>query len=309
MEEVKIPETMHTQIKNLIPIEDAVKLFESVQKPPEDALKPIDAGRLKGKNEISPLWRMKVMTEKFGLYGDGWKYEVIKEWKEPVEATREVIVQVTLNLYTRNRFTGEWNAPSPATGSAYLIVKDKNGLHGNENAWASAMTDAIGKACKPYGIGYDVYLGKTNKDNNQNNQNNQNNNKQNNYNQNNYNNQGRNQGNNYRNNYQNNYNKQQYQQQPQNNNQAAANQQKQAATTENKTQQQAQQPQQDNVEMIKRETLAEIMKIVKELQIPTEKVTEIIREMFNKNKTSELSNGELIALRNHLPAKWQEKKD
>lgn len=287
MEEVKINDAMETKIKDLIPIEDAVKLFESVQKPPEDALKPIDAGRLKGKNEISPLWRMKAMTEKFGLYGDGWKFEVTKEWKEPIEVTKEVIVQVSINLFTRNRNTGEWNAPSPATGSAYLIVKDKNGLHGNENAWASAFTDAFGKACKPFGIGYDVYLGKTN---NNNRGNGQPNNGYNNYN---------------RNNYQNNYNNRP---QGQNNQQSAA--QNRPNTNPNPQQAQNGNPankEQMEAEKLRKERLAQIVQTAKELKIPNDDVKAIIKSTFNKNSTAELSLGELVALQNNLPSIWKKK--
>ena len=117
MEETNTNEKMTTEIRELIPVEEAVKLFESAEKPPSDALKLIEAGKLKGKNEISPLWRMKKMTDMFGQYGNGWKIEIIEKWKEPIESTKEVIIQVAINLYTRNRRTGEWNAPSPAFGA------------------------------------------------------------------------------------------------------------------------------------------------------------------------------------------------
>ena len=284
MEEVNVPEKrMLTEIGELIPIEEAVKIFESVQKPPEDALKPIDAGRLKGKNEISPLWRMKAMTEKFGLYGDGWKYEVHKEWKEPVEATGETIVQVSILLYTRNRRTGEWNAPSPATGSAYLIVKDKNGLHGNENAWASAFTDAFGKACKPYGIGYDVYLGKTNRNNDNGGYNNGYNNYNRNNNYNNYNN---------RNNYQ-------------NQGQTKHNNQPQQAPQNNQPAQPAAPAQPDQ----KKEILHGIMENAKKMNIPNETIQKFIMENFNgKKSTKEMTLQEVQLLDKNLEYFWEKEK-
>lgn len=288
MEEVNIKERMETEIRDLIPIEEAIKLFESAQKPPEDALKPIDAGKLKGKNEISPLWRMKKMTEMFGKYGDGWKIEIIEKWKEPVESTKEVIVQVSINLYTRNRRTGEWDFPSPAIGSAYLIVKDKNGLHGNENAWASAVTDAIGKACKPFGIGYDVYLGKANRNNQGQ--------PYPNYNNNNY----YNRNNNYNN------NKPAQQQRPV----QAGNPPKAGATVNQAPVTNPQKPQvsteeiQQN-ELMKKNALGKVLNTVKELNIPNTDVTSIIQRLFKKNKTSELTTAEMIALSNNLENVWK----
>ena len=98
MEETNTNEKMTTEIRELIPIEEAVKLFESAKKPPSDALKPIEAGKLKGKNEISPLWRMEKMTDMFGQYGNGWKIEIIEKWKEPIESTKEVIITFSCGL-------------------------------------------------------------------------------------------------------------------------------------------------------------------------------------------------------------------
>ncbi len=163
----KNPNTTVTEEKAtaLTSLEEAKKIFDTAKRPPNEALKPIDAGKLKGYTEINPLWRYEIMTQLFGLYGDGWKIEIVDNQIKPVEATKEEILFTSILLYTRNRVTGKWNAPAPATGSAYLIVKDRNGIHGNENAYASAQTDAIGKACKFFGIGYDVYLNKKNNQN------------------------------------------------------------------------------------------------------------------------------------------------
>ena len=69
--------TVNTALDGIMPIDEAVQLFEKVSQPPQDAMKYIDAGKLKGKNEINPLWRMKAMTENYGNYGNGWKYEIV----------------------------------------------------------------------------------------------------------------------------------------------------------------------------------------------------------------------------------------
>lgn len=34
-----------------------------------------EAGKLKGKTDINPMWRIKVLTETFGPCGEGWKTE------------------------------------------------------------------------------------------------------------------------------------------------------------------------------------------------------------------------------------------
>ena len=44
--------------------------------PPQDALKPITAGRLKGKSDINPQWRIQALTEQYGICGVGWAYEI-----------------------------------------------------------------------------------------------------------------------------------------------------------------------------------------------------------------------------------------
>ena len=60
--------------------EKAIDIYKSLSRPPKDALREIQAGKLKGKTDINPQWRYKAMTEKFGLVGTGWKYEVQKLW-------------------------------------------------------------------------------------------------------------------------------------------------------------------------------------------------------------------------------------
>ena len=58
-------------------------VWNQVYKPPKEALKPIGAGRLKGKTDINPQWRYQALTEVFGPCGFGWKYEIKRLWLEP----------------------------------------------------------------------------------------------------------------------------------------------------------------------------------------------------------------------------------
>lgn len=45
---------------------DKMTIYEQCREVPKDAQKPIAAGRLKGKTDINPMWRIKKLTELFG---------------------------------------------------------------------------------------------------------------------------------------------------------------------------------------------------------------------------------------------------
>jgi len=45
---------------------DIYKKFKAV---PEEAKKKITGGRLSGFTDINPMWRIKMLTEQFGIYG------------------------------------------------------------------------------------------------------------------------------------------------------------------------------------------------------------------------------------------------
>ena len=57
-------------------------LYNKVRTVPQEAQKEIQAGRLKGKTDINPMWRIKTLTEQFGVCGFGWKTEIVREWLE-----------------------------------------------------------------------------------------------------------------------------------------------------------------------------------------------------------------------------------
>ena len=53
-----------------------MKIYEATRYVPPEAKKPIPAGRLKGYTNINPMWRIKTMTEQFGICGIGWRVEI-----------------------------------------------------------------------------------------------------------------------------------------------------------------------------------------------------------------------------------------
>lgn len=131
---------------------DNLNLYNSVRAVPQDAQKKIGAGRLKGMTDINPMWRIKVLTEHFGVCGFGWYYEVTNKWTETIG--QETAAFVDILLYVKD---GEWSKPIHGTGGSMLAAKEKNGIYVSDEAFKKATTDAISVACKQLGIGADVY--------------------------------------------------------------------------------------------------------------------------------------------------------
>ena len=131
-------------------------IYEALSTPPNDALKPIGFGNLKGKSDINPQWRYEAITNQFGPCGTGWKFTIDSHWIQPV-STGETMVYVMISFYYKQ---GEmWSEPIPAYGGDFLVKKDKNGIHGNDEAMKMAVTDALGTAMKMIGVAADVYRG------------------------------------------------------------------------------------------------------------------------------------------------------
>lgn len=133
---------------------DNLKLYNSVRAVPVTALKKIEAGRLKGKSDINPVWRIKVLTEQFGICGFGWKYEIVDKRLEK-GCKDEISAFVDINLYVK---VGEvWSAAIPGTGGSSFVANESKGLYQSDECFKMALTDAISVACKVLGIGADVY--------------------------------------------------------------------------------------------------------------------------------------------------------
>ena len=131
-----------------------MKIYEATRHVPPEAKKPIPAGRLKGYTNINPMWRIKTMTEQFGICGIGWRVEITKQWLEPSE-NGEVSAFCNINLFIK--VDGEWSEAIPGTGGAKYVVQEKSGKYVDDEAFKKAETDAISVACKMLGIGADVY--------------------------------------------------------------------------------------------------------------------------------------------------------
>lgn len=137
-----------------------LELYEKFRKVPETAKKNITGGRLSGMTDINPMWRIKTLTEEFGVCGFGWYYEIVDQWLETTMAKDEITANVKINLYVKR--DEEWSKPIVGIGGSMLVANEKKGLYVNDECYKMALTDAISVACKSLGIGADVYWAKDN---------------------------------------------------------------------------------------------------------------------------------------------------
>ena len=131
-----------------------LSIYNRAADPPKTALRPIQAGRLKGKTDINPMWRIKQLTEEFGPVGIGWYYNITKQWTEP-GAKGEICAFVNIELYIK--VNDEWSKPIHGTGGSMLVEEEKKGLHTSDECYKMALTDAISVACKALGFGANIY--------------------------------------------------------------------------------------------------------------------------------------------------------
>lgn len=131
-----------------------MKIYEQVRAVPKEALKAINGGRLKGMSDINPMWRIKMLTEMFGICGIGWKIEIVDKRLERGSAD-EIVCFVDINIYIKS--DGEWSAPIPGMGGSSFVTQERNGLYTSDECFKMAYTDAISVACKSLGFAADVY--------------------------------------------------------------------------------------------------------------------------------------------------------
>ena len=134
-----------------------LEIYNAVRSVPAEAKSEIKGGRLNGKTDINPMWRIKKLTELFGPCGVGWKYTIDREWLE-TGANGEISAFMDISLYFKH--DGEWSEAVPGTGGSAFIAKEKSGLYTSDECYKMALTDALSVACKALGIAADVYWDK-----------------------------------------------------------------------------------------------------------------------------------------------------
>jgi len=136
---------------------DNLKIYNETRKVPKEAQKEIKGGRMSGKTDINPMWRLKMLTEQFGPCGIGWKYVIAKQWLEK-GGKDEIAAFVNIELFIK--VDNEWSDAIPGTGGSSFVASEKNGLFTSDECFKMAMTDAISVSCKALGFGADIYWDK-----------------------------------------------------------------------------------------------------------------------------------------------------
>ena len=130
--------------------------WTAVSKVPVDKLKKIEFGALKGKSDINPQWRIKAMTEVYGLCGIGWYHELAKNWSETAP-NGTVMAFCLVNVYIK--VDGEWSKPICGMGGNEIVSIAKGDLKQSDEGWKMAYTDALGTALKSIGVASEIYEG------------------------------------------------------------------------------------------------------------------------------------------------------
>lgn len=139
---------------------DFMQIYNSARAVPEEAKKPIQAGRLKGMTDINPMYRIKTLTEIFGPCGVGWWYEITNKQiiDDPITNQRAAFVDIL--LYYIDPFSGEPSQGIPGTGGASFVAQERSGPYLSDECFKMALTDAMSVACKALGVAADVYWAK-----------------------------------------------------------------------------------------------------------------------------------------------------
>ena len=156
-------ETNTTTIKKLDKMEDMnnLDIYNQCREVPQNDCKTIQDGKLKGKTDINPMWRIQKLTELFGPCGFGWFITDVEQWLETCQVTgrdgsvtTEVTAYVKLALLVK--IDGNWSERIIGIGGSKLSGKGQ-GDQANDECYKMAYTDAISVACKMLGMGADIY--------------------------------------------------------------------------------------------------------------------------------------------------------
>lgn len=132
-------------------------IYGKLAQTPNEARKEIQAGRLKGMTDINPMWRIKMLTETFGVCGFGWKYVITsKRLENGCKGQISAFVDVDLFI----KIDDVWSEAIQGTGGASFVTDEKNGLYQSDECFKMALTDALGIACKALGMSADIYFAK-----------------------------------------------------------------------------------------------------------------------------------------------------
>jgi hypothetical protein len=134
-----------------------IEIYNKLSITPIEARKEILAGRLKGMTDINPMWRIKALTETFGVCGIGWKYVITNKRLEN-GCKGQISAFVDIDLFIK--VDGTWSDAIQGTGGASFVTEESKGLYQSDECFKMALTDAIGISCKALGMSSDIYFSK-----------------------------------------------------------------------------------------------------------------------------------------------------
>lgn len=134
-----------------------LEIYNKVRNVPTEAQKKIMGGNINGFTDINPMWRIKTLTEQFGVCGYGWYTEILKQWTE-AGADGRTGAFCNINLYIK--VGEEWSKPISGTGGSMFTDLARGDKKSSDECFKMAYTDAISVACKALGIGADIYFEK-----------------------------------------------------------------------------------------------------------------------------------------------------
>ncbi len=131
-----------------------LEIYEKYRQVPSEALKEFNNGKFKG-TDINTMWRIKSLTEAFGICGIGWYFNIKRLWTEKT-TNEEQFAFAEIELFIK--VDGEWSKPISGNGGNKLTRVTKDGeFSTSDEAYKMAVTDALGVACRNLGFGADVY--------------------------------------------------------------------------------------------------------------------------------------------------------
>ena len=131
-----------------------LELWNKYAEVPKNALKDFDNGKFKG-TDINTMWRIKCLTETFGICGIGWYYIPKRLWTEKCD-NGDIFAFAEIELFVKEN--GKWSKPISGNGGNKLQRMKKDGdVTTSDEAYKMAVTDALGVACRNLGFGANVY--------------------------------------------------------------------------------------------------------------------------------------------------------
>ena len=131
-----------------------LEIWNKYKEVPQNAMKDFDNGKFKG-TDINTMWRIKCLTEQFGICGIGWYYKPVRLWTEECK-NGDIFAFAEIELFIK--VDGEWSMPISGNGGNKLERITRDGtISTSDEAYKMAVTDALGNACRNLGFGADVY--------------------------------------------------------------------------------------------------------------------------------------------------------